>query len=117
MELAVTHKLKIVPVRPEMVKKIQEKFPYVALEKIPAGTYKNQTAPVELIAWDTYLMANAQLPADVGYRVVKALLENTQELVSHPAGAYWTLEKTARKMIVPRHPGAVKYLQEKGLLK
>jgi hypothetical protein len=117
MELAVTHKLKIIQIRPEMVKKIQEKFPYVALDKIPAGTYKGQTAPADLIAWDTYLMANSQLPEDVGYRIVKALLENTQELVSHPSGAYWTLEKTARNMIVPRHPGAIKYLKEKGLLK
>jgi uncharacterized protein len=117
MELAVTHKLKIVPIRPEMVKKIQEKFPYVALDKIPANTYKSQTAPVDLIAWDTYLMANSQLSEDVGYKITKALLENTQDLVSHPSGAYWTLEKTARNMIVPRHPGAVKYLKEKGLLK
>jgi len=95
MELAVTHKLKIVP----------------------AGMYKGQPAPLDLIAWDTYLMANSQLPEGVGYSIVKALAENTQELVTHPSGAYWTLEKTARKMIVPRHPGAERYLREKGLLK
>ena len=117
MELAVTHKVKIVPIQPEMVKKIQEQFPYVGLDRLPAGTYKNQTAPVDLIAWDTYLMANPQLPEEVGYKVVKALLENTQELVSHPSGAYWTLEKTAKKMIVPRHPGAERYLKERGVLK
>ena len=117
MELAVTHKLKIITIRPEMVKKIQEKFPYVGLDRLPAGTYKGQTAPLDMIAWDTYLMANSQLPEDVGYKIVKALSENTQELVSHPAGAYWTLEKTAQKMIVPRHPGAERYLREKGLLK
>ncbi len=117
MELAVTHKLKIITIKPEMVKKIQERFPYVALDRLPAGTYKNQTAPLDLIAWDTYLMANSQLPEAVGYKIVKALSENTQELISHPSGAYWTLEKTAQKMIVPRHPGAERYLRERGLLK
>ena len=117
MELAVTHKLKIVPIRPDVVKKIQEQYPYVGLDQIPAGMYKGQPAPLDLIAWDTYLMANSQLPEGVGYSIVKALAENTQELVTHPSGAYWTLEKTARKMIVPRHPGAERYLREKGLLK
>ena len=96
MELAVTHKLKIITIKPEMVKKIQERLPYVALDRLPAGTYKNQTAPLDLIAWDTYLMANSQLPEAVGYKIVKALSENTQELISHPSGAYWTLERTAR---------------------
>ncbi len=117
MELAVTHKLKIVPIRAEVVKKIQEKHPYVGIDRLPANTYKNQPAPVDLIAWDTYLMANVQLPEDVGYKVTKALLENTKELVSHPSGAYWTLERTAQKMIVPRHPGAERYLKERGVLK
>ena len=117
MELSVTHKIKIIPIKPEMVKKIQEQYPYIYKDTIPAGTYKGQSASVDTIAWDTYLMANNALPVDVGYKMVKALLEHNQELVAaHPTGAFWTLEKTSQKMIVPRHPGAEKYLREKGKL-
>ncbi len=118
MELAVTHKVKIIPIRPEMIKKLQEQYPYVYRDQIPAGTYKGQSAPVETLAWDTYLVANSGLPADTGYKITKALLEHNKELVAaHPSGSYWTLEKTGQKMIVSRHPGSVKYLQEKGMLK
>jgi len=118
MELAVTHKVKIIPIRQEIIKKLQEQFPYVYPDQIPPVTYKGQNASVDTIAWDTYLVAHSGLPEEVGYKVVKALLEHNKELVAaHPSGSYWTLEKTAQKMIVPRHPGAVKYLQEKGMLK
>lgn len=118
MELAVTHKIKILPIRPEIVKKLQEQYPYVSPDQISAGTYKGQSAPVDLIGWDTYLNANSALPENVGYKIVKAVLEHNKELTAaHPSGEFWTLEKTARKMIIPRHPGAERYLREKGLLK
>ncbi len=117
MELSVTHKIKIIPIRQDMVKKIQEQYPYIYKDIIPAGTYKGQSTPIDTIDWDTYLMANSALPIDVGYKIVKALLEHHQELVAaHPTGAFWTLEKTSRKMMIPRHPGAEKYLREKGKL-
>ena len=118
MELAVTHKVKIIPIRPEMIKKIQDQYPYVYRDQIPSGTYKGQSAAVETLAWDTYLVSNSGFPAEAGYKITKALLEHNKELVAaHPSGSFWTLERTARKMIVPRQPGAAKYLQEKGMLK
>ncbi len=118
MELAVTHKIKIIPIQQDMIKKLQVQYPYTYGDNIPAGMYPGQPAAVETIAWDTYLMANSALPAETGYKIVKALLEHNKDLVAaHPTGSYWTLEKTAQKMIVPRHPGAVKYLDEKGKLK
>jgi len=117
MELSVTHKIKIIPITPEMTQKIQKQYPYVYKDIIPAGTYKGQSASVDTIDWDTYLMANSTLPLDVSYKMVKALLEHNKDLVAaHPTGAFWTLEKTAQRMIVPRHPGAEKYLREKGKL-
>ena len=118
MELAVTHRVKIIPIRPEISKKLQEEFPYVYRDQIPSGTYKGQNTSIDTIAWDTYLVAHSSLPEETGYKIVKALLEHNKELVAaHPSGSFWTLEKTAQKMIVPRHPGALKYLQEKGMLK
>lgn len=118
MELAVTHKVKIIPIKQDMIKKLQEQYPYVYRDQIPSGTYKGQSASVDTVAWDTYLMAHSGLPEEVSYRIVKALLEHNRELVAaHPSGAFWTLEKTAKEMIIPRHPGAAKYLKEKGALK
>jgi TRAP transporter TAXI family solute receptor len=117
-ELAVTHKIKLIPISHEMIAKIIEKYPYFSTFQIPAGTYKDQTAPVETVAIETYLIANAALSQNVAYKIIKAIAENTNELAAiHPMGKFWTAERAAQKMIIPRHPGAEKYLKERGLLK
>ena len=85
-ELSITHKIKFIPITQDMAKKIQEHYPYINPVQIPAGTYKGQSAPIETVEWDSYLMANTGLPLDVGYRIVKALFEHTQELGS---GSVW----------------------------
>ena len=50
------------------------------------------------------------------YRNRKAI--GTPELKAiHPQGAEWDLEDAAEGVAIPFHPGAAKYLKEKGILK
>jgi TRAP-type uncharacterized transport system substrate-binding protein len=64
------------------------------------------------------LVAHADLSVDVVYKIIKAISEHSDELAQyHPAGKLWTAETTAQRAPIPRHPGAEKYLREKGLLK
>jgi TRAP transporter TAXI family solute receptor len=117
-ELAVTHKIKLISISREMIAKIGDKYPYFSPYQIPANTYKNQPVPVDTVGIETYLVANTALSQNVVYKIVKAIGENTNELAAiHPMGKFWTIERAAQKMIIPRHPGAEKYLKEKGLLK
>jgi len=117
-ELAITHKIKLIPISQEMIAKIVEKYPYFFPYQIPAGTYKGQSYPVNTVSIESYLVSNSALSQDVVYKIVKAIAENVDELTAiHPLGKFWTSERAAQNMIIPRHPGSEKYLREKGLLK
>jgi TRAP transporter TAXI family solute receptor len=117
-ELAITHKIKLIPIRQEMIAKIIEKYPYFSAYQIPAGTYKGQSYPVDTLGIESYLVANAALSQNVVYKIVKAIGENVDELAAiHPLGKFWTAERAAQNIIIPRHPGSESYLRERGLLK
>ncbi|MCE1235500.1 MAG: TAXI family TRAP transporter solute-binding subunit [Hyphomicrobiales bacterium] len=89
--------------------------PFVAAE-IPAGTYSKQDAPVATAAVVNYLVTRADLPDDLVYQMTKAIYENLGELqAAHSAAKAIKLENALVGMPVPMHPGAAKYLAEKGV--
>lgn len=50
--------------------------------------------------------------------IVKTVYERSSELAEvHPAGKEWTSDNATRGVVTPWHPGAEKYLREKGVLK
>jgi TRAP transporter TAXI family solute receptor len=62
-----------------------------------------------LFTWDG-------LDDDIAYEIVKAIMEHPEELAKiHPDLAEWKLENFARTMIIPFHPGTIKYYKEKGV--
>jgi hypothetical protein len=117
-ELALTHKIKLIPISQEMIAKIVEKYPYFSPVQIPADTYKGQSYSVNTVAIESCLVCNTAVSQNVVYNIVKAISENVNELAAiHPLGRFWTAERAAQNSIVPRHPGSERYLREKGLLK
>ena len=86
--------------------------------KIPANTYKGQTAEVPTVAVNAVLIAGTQLKDDMVYNLTKALFENQAELASaHAKGKELNLQYAVKGVSIPFHPGAVKYYKEKGLMK
>lgn len=89
--------------------------PFVGAE-IPAGTYSKQDAPVHTAAVVNYLVTRADLPDDLVYQMTKAIYENLGELqAAHSAAKSIRIENALVGMPVPMHPGAAKYLAEKGV--
>lgn len=85
---------------------------------IPADTYKGQTTPVQTTAVVNYLVTRADLKDDTVYAMTKALFENLGEMTAaHAAARAISLEKALEGMPVPVHPGALRYLKEKGVAK
>ncbi len=85
---------------------------------IPADTYKGQTAPVQTTAVVNYLVTRADLKDDTVYAMTKTLFENLGEMTAaHAAARAISLEKALEGMPVPVHPGALRYLKEKGVAK
>jgi len=70
----------------------------------------------KVIATPSLLIARADLSEDIAYQMVKALIENYNELKAvNPVLADWKPEVAVRELPVPYHPGAIKFYKEKGL--
>jgi TRAP transporter TAXI family solute receptor len=85
---------------------------------IPANTYTGQTQDVQGAAVVNYLVTRAGLSDDLVYQMIKGVFESRDELVAaHQAARDIKLELAMQGMPIPMHPGAEKYLREKGVLK
>jgi len=115
-DIAGQHKIKILSMSDNVIAKVNKQYPFLAPITIPANTYKGQTAAIRTVAVQAALIVNSSVPEDVVYTMTKSLFESQSELVRlHPKGKELSLEKAARGMSIPLHPGAVKYYKEKGV--
>lgn len=97
--------------------KIEAKYPSLPREVIPAGTYKNQTADIHTYTEAGPWVCNASLPEKLVYQIVKTIHQNQPWLTRnvHKAIGRWKFDPGV-KVLVPLHPGAVKYYKELGLM-
>jgi TRAP transporter TAXI family solute receptor len=118
LDLCTTHDITFLSVGPEEMKKVLKVHPYCKPIVIKAGTYRGQNADVQTFATSSILITYAELEPELVYTVAKAILEHTPELKEvHPQGAEYDLADAAEGVAIPLHPGAAKYLMEKGVLK
>lgn len=83
---------------------------------IPANTYGGQTTDVNTAAVVNYLVTHEGVKEELVYQMTRNIFENLGELgSSHSAGKSIKLENALDGMPVPLHPGAARYLKEKGL--
>ena len=118
MDISSTHDVTYLGVGPEEMKKVVKKHPYWTVGVIKAGTYKGQSTAVPTFDSPAMLITTEDLDTDLVYAVTKAILDHTPELKAiHPQGAEWDLADATEGVAIPFHPGAAKYLKEKGVLK
>ena len=118
LDLATTQDIILLSVGPEEMKKVLKVHPYCKEFTIKAGTYRGQNAPVKTFSTPSIIITHAEVEPELVYAVSKAILEHTPELKEiHPTGAEYTLADAADGVAIPLHPGAAKYLTEKGVLK
>jgi uncharacterized protein len=84
---------------------------------IPAKTYPGQDKDNQVAVVQNILVANASMPDQVAYNIVKTFIEKRDELIAvHREAESITLEnQKTENTSVPWHPGAEKYLKEKGV--
>lgn len=118
LDLSTTEKVNFLPVEKSKYPFIKKHFPYYAPAVIKANTYSGQTEDVPTLSAPAVLITNADVPAEAVYQLIKTICEHTSELTSiHKAGAAWDLGDATSGIAIPFHPGAEKYLKEKGKLK
>jgi TRAP transporter TAXI family solute receptor len=84
---------------------------------IPMATYSGMAKDNQIASVANILVANGKMSDDEAYKIVKAIFDHKPELVrTHQE--YATLSEKDQKSAstpIPFHPGAAKYLKEKGV--
>ena len=101
----------------EVADKMNKKYGNLyAGSSIPAKTYPGQTTDNKnTVVWNI-LVANANMPDDMAYNIVKTFIEKRDDLVAvHREAKNFTIANQVKDYSpIPWHPGAAKYLKEKG---
>ena len=117
LDLATTRSVKLIPIEKNMIDKITEEFKFYSDGVVPGGIYKGIPEPTPGIAVMNVWIVNKDLPEDLVYKMVKAIFEHKDFLVTvHKKAADMNL-KLAVKVPSPMHPGAITYFKEVGALK
>jgi TRAP transporter TAXI family solute receptor len=120
LDLGSTMKLRMLGVSDDDFNKIKQMNPGFVRYTIKAGVYKDQgiTDDVHTFQSPTVLIASSRTPADVIYKVTKAVVEGRSEFANiAPSMKGITPADMAADYGLPFHPGAVKYYKEIGALK
>ena len=118
MDVSTQNQIRILDIPADVAAKLTQKYPFLAAVKVPANTYKGQTAEVSTVAVNAVLIAGSSLSEAMVYNLTKALFENQAELASaHAKGRELSLQYAVKGVSIPFHPGAVKFYKEKGLMK
>ena len=118
MDVSTQNQIRILDIPADVAAKLTQKYPFLAAVKVPANTYKGQTAEVSTVAVNAVLIAGNSLSEAMVYNLTKALFEYQADLASaHAKGKELSLQYAVKGVSIPFHPGAVKYYKEKGLMK
>jgi TRAP transporter TAXI family solute receptor len=92
------------------------KYPYLSPIAIPKGVYKDSPA-YKTFAMLIGVVAGKNISEDLGYKIVKASMENfPDQVAAYPSVKGVNLPQlTLETCNVPLHPGAIKYYKEIGL--
>ncbi|MDP2625641.1 MAG: TAXI family TRAP transporter solute-binding subunit [Candidatus Rokubacteria bacterium] len=115
MDIATRTALRTLPFSEEDVKKVRAVRPYLPWIKVPAGSIKDQgefwtTASLAFVA------GTKSMPADVAYKVVKAIWEGQEHQPQAVMGAaHRNPRGTIEHALSPLHAGAIRFYRELGL--
>jgi len=104
----------------EEIARVRAKHSFLKAMTIPAGSYPNQTTPIDSLGSWSFILARADLPDDVAYRLIRTLHGAEGALCKKQAQA---CETTAANTLAAApvaaliHPGVMKYLREIGVAK
>jgi uncharacterized protein len=109
----------IAPDADEIVR-IKAKHTFLKPLTVPAGSYPNQSAPINSLGSWSFVLARENLPDDVAYRLAKSLHGAESPLCKKlPQACETTAANTvaAAPKIELIHPGVLKYFREIGVAK
>jgi len=117
LDLSTTRDIRMIPMESNMIKKVTDEFKFYSDGAVPPGVYRGVTQTIPGLAVQNVWIAYKDLPETLVYKIVKAIFDQKDYLVTvHKKAAEMNLQD-AVKVPCPMHPGAIKYFKEKGALK
>ncbi|MBE6770452.1 MAG: TAXI family TRAP transporter solute-binding subunit [Ruminococcaceae bacterium] len=114
-ELSATNNVYLVPIDGDIAAKLMEgDESFYTATKIPANTYKNQSADVTTVSIKATLVVSASASEEDVYNITKAIFDNISS-INHAKSAELSIENATTGMAVPFHAGAAKYFAEKNV--
>jgi hypothetical protein len=120
LDLGTSMKLRMLSLSDADIKKFQEHNSGFVKHVIPKATYAQYGIEEDVVTVQapTVLIAHAKTPADVVYKITKAIVEGREDFTRVTAAMKGvTAKDMAANHGQPMHPGAEKYYKEAGLLK
>ena len=111
--------IELVPLTGPEAEALRRSNPYLAVDTIPAGTYKDVPA-VQTMAMGAQWVTSAKADAETVYQITKALYSKAAQdalAAGHAKGKFITKENAVKGVGIPFHPGAERYYKEAGVLK
>ncbi len=123
LDVARQFPIRLIPYHDEGMKRLIAKWPYWVKVVIPPGTYQGVDTDTPVPGAPTALFCRQELSENLVYQMVRVLYDYSKEKDAiHPQARQWSLENIYRgtdytTQYIPFHPGAIKYLKEKGVWK
>lgn len=111
--------IELVPLAGPQAEALRKTNPYLAVDTIPAGTYKDVPA-VQTMAMGAQWVTSAKADTETVYQITKALYGKAAQdalAAGHAKGKFITKENAVKGVGIPFHPGAEKFYKEAGVLK
>jgi hypothetical protein len=102
----------------ELAEVLNKKYgPLYVRDVIPAKSYPGQDRDAQVTTIWNILVTGADTPDEVAYNIVKTMFERKEDMVRvHKESENFDLKyQTNAAIVIPFHPGAVKYFREQGL--
>lgn len=120
-ELMITDKVIILPIDEQGYQNLKKINPHVGKRVLPPDTYPNQFYSVETCGDPADLIiTREELPEELVYQMTKAVYENAKDVQAVAAAVRQFgpgLVAPPEEMLIPYHPGALRYFKEAGILK
>jgi len=111
--------IELVPLAGPQADALRKTNPYLAVDTIAAGTYKDVPA-VQTMAMGAQWVTSAKADAETVYQITKALYGKAAQdtlAAGHAKGKFITKENAVKGVGIPFHPGAERFYKEAGLIK
>lgn len=115
MDLAMTKKIRILPVPDKWVENLLKEYPIYDTFTIPGGLYKGVDEDIPTLTSPATFSTSIDVPEKVVYQTMKTIYENMDWLEEniHKSFSRWKFDPSIQRL-APLHPGAEKFYKEIG---